>query len=66
MPLGRDELVTAIDWIERYADRPMDLADASLVVTAIKTGCTNVLDTGPCGFRNLPPAGAKTFPPSVN
>jgi len=42
MPLGRDELVTAIDWIERYADRPMDLADASLVVAALKTGCAKV------------------------
>ncbi|MDD2885209.1 MAG: VapC toxin family PIN domain ribonuclease, partial [Dechloromonas sp.] len=29
LPLGRDELISAIDWIERYADRPMDLADAS-------------------------------------
>lgn len=42
LPLGREELVIAIDWIERYADRPMDLADASLVVAALKTGCTNV------------------------
>ena len=42
MPLGREELVTAIDWIERYADRPMDLADASLVVAALKTGSTQI------------------------
>ena len=24
LPLGRDELVRAIDWIEKYADRPLD------------------------------------------
>ena len=38
LPLGRDELVRAIDWIEKYADQPMDLADASLVVPAMATG----------------------------
>jgi predicted nucleic acid-binding protein len=42
LPLGREELIVAIDWIERYADRPMDLADASLVVAALKTGCAKV------------------------
>lgn len=42
MPLGRDELVTAIDCIEHYADRPMDLADASLVVATLKTVCGKV------------------------
>ncbi|MBU1666505.1 MAG: PIN domain-containing protein [Gammaproteobacteria bacterium] len=41
-PLGRDELVRAVDWIERYADQPMDLADASLVVTALSTGYTQI------------------------
>lgn len=38
LPLGRDEIVRASDWIERYADQPMDLADASLVVAALGTG----------------------------
>ncbi|PJB02859.1 MAG: hypothetical protein CO126_09820, partial [Hydrogenophilales bacterium CG_4_9_14_3_um_filter_63_34] len=41
-PLGRDELVRAVDWIERYADQPMDLADASLVVAALATGHTQI------------------------
>lgn len=41
-PLGRDELVRAVDWIERYADQPMDLADASLVVAALSTGYTQI------------------------
>ncbi len=40
--LGRDELVRAVDWIERYADQPMDLADASLVVVALTTGHNQV------------------------
>jgi len=40
--LGRDELVSTADWIERYADRPMDLADASLVVAALTTGIDTV------------------------
>lgn len=40
--LGRDELVRAVDWIERYADQPMDLADASLVVAALATGHNQV------------------------
>ena len=42
LPLGSEELVAATDWMERYADRPMDLADASLVVAALKTGVTAV------------------------
>jgi len=42
LALGADELVSATDWMERYADRPMDLADASLVVAALATGVTTV------------------------
>ncbi len=42
LPLAADELATATDWMERYADRPMDLADASLVVAAMTTGVTAI------------------------
>jgi predicted nucleic acid-binding protein len=42
LPMGIDELAVATDWMERYADRPMDLADASLVVAALTTGVTTV------------------------
>jgi len=42
VPMGIDELSVATDWMERYADRPMDLADASLVVAALNTGVTTV------------------------
>jgi predicted nucleic acid-binding protein len=61
LPLGRDELVRAIDWIEKYADRPMDLADASLVVTAMSTGIHTVwtLDRNDFGTYRLP--GRKRF-----
>ena len=45
LPLGRDELVRAIDWIEKYADRPMDLADASLVLLAEHLGHGRILTT---------------------
>ena len=61
MPLGRDELVTAIDWIERYADRPMDLADASLVIAALKTGCTKIWTLDRADFETYRLPGRKHF-----
>ncbi len=61
MPLGRDELVTAIDWIERYADRPMDLADASLVVAALKTGCSKIWTLDRADFETYRLPGRKHF-----
>ena len=61
MPLGRDELVTAIDWIERYAVRPMDLADASLVVAALKTGCTKIWTLDRADFETYRLPGRKHF-----
>lgn len=61
MPLGREELVTAIDWIERYADRPMDLADASLVVAALKTGCTKIWTLDRADFETYRLPGRKRF-----
>ncbi len=59
--LGRDELVSTIDWITRYADRPMDLADASLVVTAIKTGCIDVWTLDRADFETCRLPGRKRF-----
>ena len=61
MPLGREELVTAIDWIDRYADRPMDLADASLVVAALKTGSTTVWTLDRNDFETYRLPGRKHF-----
>jgi predicted nucleic acid-binding protein len=36
--MGQQELKEVVDWMGRYADRPMDLADASLVHAACMTG----------------------------
>lgn len=59
--LGRDELVSTIDWITRYADRPMDLADASLVITALKTGCCDVWTLDRADFETYRLPGRKKF-----
>jgi len=61
LPLGRDELVSAIDWITCYADRPMDLADASLVIAALKTGCTNIWTLDRADFETCRLPGRKHF-----
>lgn len=61
LSLGRDELVTAIDWITRYADRPMDLADASLVVAALKTGSTQIWTLDRNDFETYRLPGRKHF-----
>ena len=60
-PLGRDELVSTIDWITRYADRPMDLADASLVISAIKTACIDVWTLDRADFETYRLPGRKRF-----
>jgi predicted nucleic acid-binding protein len=61
LPLGRDELVAMIDWIERYADQPMDLADASLVIAALKTGCTRIWTLDRRDFETYRLPGRKQF-----
>lgn len=61
LPLGRDELVATIDWIERYADQPMDLADASLVIAALKTGCTRIWTLDRRDFETYRLPGRKQF-----
>jgi len=61
LPLGRDELVRAIDWIEKYADRPMDLADASLVVAAMNTGIHTVWTLDRNDFETYRLPGRKRF-----
>lgn len=61
LPLGRDELVRAIDWIEKYADRPMDLADASLVIAAMMTGIHTVWTLDRNDFETYRLPGRKRF-----
>ena len=66
LPLGRDELVRAIDWIEKYADRPMDLADASLVVAAMVTGIHTVWTHERNDFETCRLPGRKRLRPVTN
>ncbi|MDR1889815.1 MAG: PIN domain-containing protein [Zoogloeaceae bacterium] len=61
LPLGRDELLASIDWIERYADQPMDLADVSLVIAALKTGCTRIWTLDRRDFETCRLPGRKRF-----
>ncbi len=61
LTLGKEELVEAIDWISRYADRPMDLADASLVVAALRTGCSTVWTLDRNDFETYRLPGRKRF-----
>jgi hypothetical protein len=60
-PFGRDELAIATDWMDRYADRPMDLADASLVVAAMATGVTAVWTLDRSDFETYRLPGRKRF-----
>jgi len=61
MTLGRDELVATIDWIEQYADHPMDLADASLVIAALNVGCTQIWTLDRADFETYRLPGRKHF-----
>ncbi|MBI4741139.1 MAG: PIN domain-containing protein [Betaproteobacteria bacterium] len=63
MPLGKEELIAAIDWIDRYADRPMDLADASLIVAALKTGSVAIWTLDRNDFETYRLPGRKHFRP---
>jgi uncharacterized protein len=61
LPFGKDELSSATDWMERYADRPMDLADASLVLAAMSTGVTTVWTLDRTDFETYRLPGRKRF-----
>jgi predicted nucleic acid-binding protein len=61
MPLGRDELIATLDWLERYADPPMDLADASLLIAALKTGCTRIWTLDRSDFETYRLPGRRHF-----
>ena len=43
LELAPDALQRIIDLTAKYRDRPMDLADASLVVLALQTGVKNII-----------------------
>ena len=48
-------------WIRKYADRPMDLADASLVWLAEKTGVTDIITIDRTDFAVYRTSKRKSF-----
>ena len=56
------ELLQRSLWLmEKYADVPMDLADATLVALAEQRGCSNILTLDRRGFETYRINGKKTF-----
>jgi predicted nucleic acid-binding protein len=41
--IGQDDMPRIVELCEKYADRPMDFADATLVVAAEKTGIREII-----------------------
>jgi uncharacterized protein len=60
-PMGHDELKVVVDWMSRYGDRPMDLADASLVHAACATGVQHVWAIDRADFETYRLPGRKRF-----
>lgn len=54
-------LQSAVTLMEKYADLPMDFADASLVVLAEKIGVRDILTTDERGFRVFRINGRQSF-----
>lgn len=50
-----------VDWLEKYRDLPMDLADASLVMLACKSGITGILTLDRRDFLTYRLPGNKRF-----
>ena len=50
---GWEELQRAVALMEKYADVPMDFADATLVLLAEKSGVREILTTDESGFRTF-------------
>lgn len=59
--MGQDELKAVADWMSRYADRPMDLADASLVHVACVTGVQHVWTIDRADFETYRLPNRKRF-----
>lgn len=58
--LAQDDIPTLLALSRKYADRPMDFADASLVVLAMKTGVDAILSLD-ADFSVYRLPGKKTF-----
>ena len=58
---GTAELQTAARLMQKYSDIPMDFADATLVLLAEETGCSQVLTLDERGFRAYRHHGKSRF-----
>jgi uncharacterized protein len=56
-----DEILTAVRLMDRYADTPMDFADATLVLLADELGVTDVLTLDRRGFATYRTSKGRPF-----
>lgn len=59
--MGQPELKQVVDWMSRYSDRPMDLADASLVHAACTTGVQQIWTIDRADFETYRLPSRKRF-----
>lgn len=58
---GPEQLHEAARLMDKYADTPMDFADATLVMLADETGCAEILTLDMRGFRTFRFRGKRRF-----
>ncbi|MFI5337050.1 MAG: type II toxin-antitoxin system VapC family toxin [Opitutales bacterium] len=58
---GADDLQAAARLMKKYADTPMDFADATLVLLAEESGCNQILTLDERGFRAYRYRGKSRF-----
>ena len=74
--INQNDMPRIIELSEKYADLPMDLADATLLITAEKTGIKEIISmdkdfdiyrlSGKERIRNIYPTGKKTPHPNTD
>jgi uncharacterized protein len=60
-PFGEADVARAVAVIERYEDLDIGLADASIVVLADRSGCSDLLSLDERHFRAVRGAGGRPF-----
>lgn len=60
-PIEETDMAHAADLIERYHDRPMDFADATLVIAAEKLGITDIASVDHADFDIYRTAAGRSF-----
>jgi uncharacterized protein len=61
LPVGDDDLPRLDELMERYSDRPMDFADATLVLLAEREGLSDVFTVDHDDFETYRIGGRKRF-----